>query len=91
MEKYYAVKEGIKPGIYLTWKECSENVNGYSMAKYKKFESKEEAEEMQEHHAECFPNLDYWIMEHDEDDDKVDEPRHYNENACDGWEDIYSY
>lgn len=45
MVNYYAVKKGKIPGIYLTWKECEENVKGYSMAKYKKFESKEEAEE----------------------------------------------
>jgi hypothetical protein len=44
---------------------------------------------MREHHAECFPDLQYWIQPHDEDDDEEDEPRHYNENACDGWEDIY--
>ena len=45
MINYYAVKKGINPGIYLTWKECEENVKGYSSAKYKKFVSKEEAEE----------------------------------------------
>jgi len=45
MSNYYAVKKGINPGIYLTWKECEENVKGFSSAKYKKFLSKEEAEE----------------------------------------------
>jgi hypothetical protein len=52
--------------------------------------TEQEADEMREHHAELFPDLDYFIMPHDEDDDREDEPRHYNENACDGWEDIYN-
>lgn len=41
--KYYAVKVGIKPGIYLTWDECKKNVFGYKGAIYKKFENKEDA------------------------------------------------
>jgi ribonuclease HI len=45
MSKYYSVRIGRTPGIYLTWKECEEQVKGYSKAKYKSFKSKEEAEE----------------------------------------------
>ena len=37
MAKFYAVKEGKKPGIYHTWDECKEQVNGYSGAVYKSF------------------------------------------------------
>ena len=29
MAKFYAVKEGKKPGIYMSWDECKEQVNGY--------------------------------------------------------------
>jgi len=43
--KYYAVKEGRKPGIYLSWDECKKQVNGYSGAVYKSFASKEDARE----------------------------------------------
>jgi len=43
MSNYYAVKVGIKPGIYLTWKDCEDNVKGFNNAKYKKFSSKSEA------------------------------------------------
>lgn len=50
----------------------------------------QEASEMLKRHAECFPELDYWV-EADDEDEKQDEPRHYNERAVDGWEDIYSY
>ena len=42
--KYYAVKAGKKTGIFLTWEECKEQVNGFSGAAYKSFTSKEEAE-----------------------------------------------
>lgn len=43
MKKYYAVKEGKKPGIYETWDACKEQVSGYSGAQYKSFTSLEEA------------------------------------------------
>ena len=35
--KYYAVKNGKVPGIYMSWDECRENVSGYSGAEYKSF------------------------------------------------------
>lgn len=42
-QKYYAVKKGLNPGVYTTWKECQENVNGFSGAVYKSFSTEEEA------------------------------------------------
>ena len=45
MPKYYAVKKGVVPGIYLTWAECESNVKGYSGAEYKSFKTEEEARE----------------------------------------------
>lgn len=42
-KKFYVVKKGVKPGIYLTWDECRENVNGYSGAEYKSFSNEREA------------------------------------------------
>ena len=44
-KKYYAVKEGIKPGIYLTWDECKAMTNGYPGAVFKSFTSLKEAED----------------------------------------------
>lgn len=41
--KFYAVKEGRNKGIYTTWDECKEQVHGYKDAKFKKFNTKEEA------------------------------------------------
>ncbi|EEU20935.1 ribonuclease H family protein [Lactobacillus mulieris] len=35
--KFYAVKKGRKIGIFRTWDECKEQVNGFSGAEYKSF------------------------------------------------------
>ena len=43
-EKYYAVKRGLRTGIFRTWEECKASVNGYSGAVYKSFKTEEEAE-----------------------------------------------
>lgn len=42
-KKFYAVKEGKTPGIYETWAECQNQINGYSGAVYKGFATREEA------------------------------------------------
>ena len=42
-KKYYAVKKGMVPGIYVSWEECKQNVDGFSGAVYKGFETREEA------------------------------------------------
>lgn len=44
MSKYYAVKVGRNPGIYLTWNECKEQVNSFSGTVYKSFTTRQEAE-----------------------------------------------
>lgn len=43
--KYYAVKKGRKAGVYTSWDECKNQVMGFSGAKYKSFNLKEEADE----------------------------------------------
>lgn len=42
-KKFYAVKQGRNIGIYNTWNECKEEVNGFSGAEYKSFSTLEEA------------------------------------------------
>lgn len=42
-KKIYAVKKGRVPGIYQTWSECKEQVDGFSGAVFKSFEKREEA------------------------------------------------
>lgn len=41
--KFYVVWEGKKPGIYTSWDECRKQVDGVAQARYKSFESAEEA------------------------------------------------
>ena len=43
-KKYYVVKKGITPGIYLTWDDCKKMVDGYPGAVYKGFATLTEAE-----------------------------------------------
>ena len=43
-KKYYAVRVGKTPGIYLTWDDCKAMVDGYPGAKYKSFTDLQEAE-----------------------------------------------
>ncbi len=42
-KKVYGVKNGKIPGVYQTWKECEEQIKGYSGAEYKGFSTEEEA------------------------------------------------
>lgn len=43
-QKFYAVRKGRTPGIYLTWEECSQQVTGVPGAIYKSFDTRAEAE-----------------------------------------------
>lgn len=42
-KKFYAVKAGRKPGIYLNWDACKAQITGFSGAVYKGFETEDEA------------------------------------------------
>lgn len=42
--KYYAVKIGKTPGVYMKWEECKAMVHGFPGAVYKSFPTREEAE-----------------------------------------------
>lgn len=35
MQKFYAVRQGVLPGVYNTWKECQSHINGYPGAQCK--------------------------------------------------------
>lgn len=43
-KKYYAVKKGRTPGIYLSWADCKKNIDGFPGAVYRGFETIQEAE-----------------------------------------------
>lgn len=42
-KNFYAVRQGRVPGIYTTWAECKEQIDGYSGAEYKGFAEKADA------------------------------------------------
>jgi ribonuclease HI len=42
---FYAVANGRTIGVFTTWKECQSSVIGFPNARFKKFETKEEAEQ----------------------------------------------
>lgn len=44
-QKFYAVRAGKQPGVYLTWKECQDNTTGFKGASYKSFLSRKEAQD----------------------------------------------
>lgn len=43
-QKFYVVWEGVTPGIYTSWTDCQLQTKGYDGAKYKSFDTLEEAE-----------------------------------------------
>ena len=43
-KKFYVVWQGVQPGIYSSWDECKAQVTGFEQARYKSFETKEEAD-----------------------------------------------
>ena len=43
--KFYVVWQGVNPGIYDNWADCKAQVEGQENAKYKSFETREEAAE----------------------------------------------
>lgn len=59
MGKYYAVKNGRKKGIFLTWKECKDQVLGFSNAEYKSFTTQEEAQNYLREKSSIKEELDY--------------------------------
>jgi len=40
---FYAVRRGVKPGVYTSWPECQEQIVGFRGAQFKKFATEEEA------------------------------------------------
>jgi len=43
MSKFYVVWKGRTPGIYTNWKDCNEQINGFSGQKFKSYLTYEEA------------------------------------------------
>lgn len=58
-QKYYAVRVGRTPGIYMNWEDCNKQIKGYKGAKFKSFASAEEA-------ADFINDIEDTINENDE-------------------------
>lgn len=50
---FYAVARGKTPGIFMTWPDCESQVKGFSGAKYKKFNTVNEAQEYINQHSDA--------------------------------------
>ncbi len=57
-DKYYAVRNGRKTGIFDTWEECKEQVSGYKNAEYKSFKNINDAEIYMGYGTEDMPGQD---------------------------------
>ena len=55
--KFYAVAVGRETGIFSTWDQCKEQVNGYPGSKYKGFLFRQEAEAYLNSYAISFAPL----------------------------------
>ncbi|WML51700.1 viroplasmin family protein [Neobacillus sp. PS3-12] len=56
MSKFYAVKVGRRPGIYMTWAETEEQVKGFSGAIYKSFKTNKEAQKFFDNNSKSVLN-----------------------------------
>ncbi len=54
-KKFYAVKKGIKPGVYLSWSETEVQVKGFPGAKFKGFATKTDAQNWLENETSSQP------------------------------------
>ncbi|CAJ2511556.1 Uu.00g071810.m01.CDS01 [Anthostomella pinea] len=43
-QKYYAVRTGHRPGVYLFWEECQKHIAGFKGCVHKSFDNREDAE-----------------------------------------------
>ena len=74
---YYAVKKGKNPGIYETWAECQKNTNGFSGAKFHKFDTIEKAKEYMEEE-------NYSLNEHNSNNNDIHYPCAFVDGSYNG-------
>lgn len=61
-KKFYAVKKGLTPGIYTNWADCQAQINGFSGAIYKGFETLEEAKDFVGGETQVFGKAEQMIL-----------------------------
>ena len=88
--KYYVVWVGFAPGIYETWEDCKQQIQGYAGAKYKSFPSKEAATKaFRENYDDHIGALQSLAKKVNEVDDKIVKAKFIQESlavdaACSG-------
>lgn len=89
MITYYAVANGRTIGIFLNWNECNNSVKGYKNALYKKFNTKEEADNFIKVNSQNIGDINNNIQNHNiiinsKDDNIVFTPDYYvyTDGAC---------
>jgi hypothetical protein len=66
------------------------NGYAYESVRHTQWLSLEEANKLAKDLSETFEDLDFWVESHlDEKPEPEQEERYYNENAVDGWEDMF--
>ena len=73
-KKYYAVKKGKKPGIYIKWDECKAQIFKYPGAIYKSFKTLSEAKQFMENK----PNIEI-IKSNNEKIKSIKEKNNFND------------
>lgn len=56
---YYAIARGFRPGVYRTWSQTKDSVDGYTGRKYKKFSGRETAIQFMEDNGAPLVSYDY--------------------------------
>ena len=77
---FYAVANGRSIGIFLNWNDCNNSVKGYKNALYKKFDTKEEADNFIVNEKIYYPKHNIMVS----DDNYVFNPDYYvyTDGAC---------
>ena len=71
------------------YKVVENNGSDYGSVIHTKWLTLKEANELQDQLKELFPESNFWIEFHLDEKPQENEEGYYNENAVDGWEDIY--
>lgn len=89
--KYYAVKKGFKTGIFNSWNDCKQVVNGYSGAIYKSFTSLKEAQEfLGDTDNQITDNKDK-VVSSDNSDSNIDRPFAFVDGSFNIATHVYGY
>lgn len=71
-KKFYAVKKGLTPGIYMSWADCQAQINGYSGAIFKGFATMEEAKAFIGGEPEVFAQEEQMVLKESPSDVSAD-------------------